>query len=86
LCPYCSDTSRFKRPLDDLYDLRRIDRKDRSDLHEGLITYNITQKGREKVQVLRNELVKDIIGTPEVEGGEEEEKNRQSSNEQENLS
>ena len=58
------DTSRFKRLLDDLYDLRRIDRKDRSDLHKGLITYNVTQKGRETVQVLRNELVKEFIIHP----------------------
>jgi hypothetical protein len=65
--PTVQDTSRFERLLDDLYSLGRIDRRDRSDLHKGLITYNITPKGRETVQVPRSELVIDIIGTPEAE-------------------
>jgi hypothetical protein len=62
--PTVQDTSRFKHLLDDLYSLGKIDRKDRSDLHKGLITYNITPKGRETMQALRSELVKDIIPPP----------------------
>jgi hypothetical protein len=55
------DASRFRSFLDDLCRLKRIEKKDRSDLHKGLITYNITQKGRDTVQALRNELIKDIL-------------------------
>ena len=59
------DSTRFKRLLDELCDRGRLEKKDRSYLHKGLITYNITQKGRETVEICRNPLVKDIIGTPE---------------------
>jgi hypothetical protein len=40
-------------------------KKDWSYLHKGLITYNITQKGRDTVQKLRDSLVRDIIPVPE---------------------
>jgi predicted transcriptional regulator len=59
------DSTRFKRLLEELCQKGRLEQKDRSYLHKGLITYNITQKGRETVQMLRNPLVRDIIGTPE---------------------
>ena len=65
--PTSQEASRFKHLLDDLYALGRIDRRDRSDLRKGLITYNITDRGRETVEALRNALIKDIVGTPEAE-------------------
>lgn len=60
------DFTRFKYLLQDLCDKGRIEKKDRSDIHKGLITYNITQKGSETIEILRNDLVKDIVGMPET--------------------
>jgi hypothetical protein len=68
--PTSQEANRFKHFLDDLCDLERIEKKDRSDLRKGLITYNITQKGRETVQILRNPLIKDILGLNEDESDE----------------
>jgi len=60
------DFNRFRQLLQDLCDKGRLEKKDRSDLHKGLITYNITQKGIKTVEYLKNDLVKDIVGMPET--------------------
>jgi hypothetical protein len=59
------DANRFKHFLDELCLIERIEKKDRSDLHKGLITYNITQRGRDTIQALRQPLIKDFLGIPD---------------------
>jgi len=61
--PTSQEATRFKRFLDELCELGRIEKKDRSNVHKGLITYNITDKGRETIQ--RAHLDADFFGLPE---------------------
>jgi hypothetical protein len=61
------DSTRFKGFLEDLCELGRIEKKDRSAIFKGLITYNITDKGKETVQKLRDPLVRDLLEIKEEE-------------------
>jgi hypothetical protein len=65
--PTAQEANRFRRFLDDLCELERIEKRDRSDLHKGLITYSITEKGSETVRALRNPLIKDLLGLVDEE-------------------
>jgi predicted transcriptional regulator len=59
--------SRFKKLLEELCDLQRIEKHDMSYVTEGRMIYKITEKGRKTIEALRDPLIKDVLGFSEKE-------------------
>lgn len=64
---HTQEASRFKKLLEELCKLERIEQIDMSHVAEGHVIYKITDKGKKTIEGLRNPLFKDFLGL----GGEE---------------
>ena len=64
---HTQEASRFKRLLEELCALERIQEVDMSYVAKGRVIYKITNKGRETIEHLRNPLIKEFLGIGEDE-------------------
>lgn len=58
---------RFKKLLEELSKLERIEEVDMSHVTQGRIIYKITDKGKKTIESIRNPLIKEFLGFGEVD-------------------
>jgi DNA-binding PadR family transcriptional regulator len=63
---HTQEASRFKRLLEDLCELGRVQKVDMSHVTKGRVIYKITKKGRETIEHLRNPVIKEFLGLGEI--------------------
>ena len=63
---HTQEASRFKRLLEELCALERIQEVDMSHVSKGRVIYIITKRGRLTIEHLRDPLVKDFLGLEEI--------------------
>jgi len=63
---HTQEASRFKRCLEDLCELDRVQQVDMSHVIKGRVIYKITKKGRETIERLRDPVVKEFLGLEEI--------------------
>ncbi len=63
---HTQEASRFKRLLEDLCELDRVQKVDMSHVTKGRVIYKITKKGRETIERLRDPVVKEFLGLEEI--------------------
>jgi predicted transcriptional regulator len=65
---HTQEATRFKRLLEELCKLERIQEVDMSHVAKGRVIYKITDKGRKTIESLRNNyLIKEVLGLAEEE-------------------
>jgi len=63
---HTQEASRFKRLLEELCALERIQEVDMSHVSKGRVIYIITKRGRLTIEHLRDPFVKDFLGLEEI--------------------